>query len=113
MKYKAMTEDYWKEWVGTPEAPEGTTWFYAETYVDVFHLPVYQELSKELQRAGISTSQQDAYRLVDSCSVIETFAGYVDESLAPFICDEFGYTETGSLVDETIEITIAEVSLNG
>ncbi len=111
MNYGALVEDYWQEWLGEG-APEGTVWFYAQTHVDVFHPPVYRNLSRVLQQSGIPSSLQEAYRMIDDSITHESFAGYVDENPEIVQCDSYGYTESGDLVDKVYEVTIVEMPIN-
>lgn len=112
MKYGALVQDYWQEWGGEPAAPDGFAWFYAQTHVDPYHPPVYRNLARVLQLSGIPSSLQEAYRMIDEAIVFETHAGHVDESPDLSRCDGYGYTESGDLVDDVIEVTIVEIPVN-
>jgi hypothetical protein len=82
--------------------------FYTIDHVDTNNELVRRALASCLQRDGVSDSLADAFRCLESSNTEYLWAGYIDDSSELEICDEYGLTEYGDLVDEVFAVTLVE-----
>jgi hypothetical protein len=103
-------ESLWDEWCGEGYelSPPHMLVFYTIDHVATDNELVRRALASCLQRDGVSDSLADAFRCLESSYTNHLWAGYVDDGNQLEICDEYGLTEYGDLVDEVFSITLVE-----
>jgi hypothetical protein len=103
-------ESLWDEWCGNGYEvfPPHMLVFYTIDHVDTNNELVRRALASCLQRDGVSDSLADAFRCLESSDTEYLWAGYVDNNNELEVCDEYGLTEYGELVDEIFPITLVE-----
>jgi hypothetical protein len=113
LKDSRVGEGLWVEWSGEGFVPfrPSSIMFYTFEHVDVEIDVVKRALASSLQRDGIAISLGEGYRLADAGLVTHGFCGYIDGEIFLTVCNEFGETDSGDVVDEILEITWVE--LNG
>jgi hypothetical protein len=112
MRDSRAGEFLWNEWTGEgyePTNPDAELFFFTEEHVDVEHEVVRRALASALQRDGSVVSLGQGFSSLESSTVVQGFAGYVDESLDLYLCDEYGETQDGDYVDQVIPITWVEI----
>jgi hypothetical protein len=112
MKDSRVGECLWSEWTGYSYSPltDSGLIFFTEGHVDFEHDVVRRALASSLQRDGSAVSLGDGYRLVESASLVQGYAGEVDGDTDYCVCDENGETADGDYVDDVIEVTWVELS---
>lgn len=103
-------QELWLEWQGGwSQESDNSILYYTIDHVDVENDLVKRALASVLQRDGIYDSLGDAFRAIDKGQVSSGWAG---ESLNDFeleICNSFGETEYGDILENIQEITFVEV----
>lgn len=110
MKDTRIGESLWDEWYGDGYELSSShkLAFYTIDHVATDNELVRRALASCLQRDGVSDSLADAFRCLESSETKHIWAGYVDEGNQLEICDQYGLTEYGDLVDEIFFITLVE-----
>ena len=112
MRDSRAGEVLWNEWTGDgykTVKPTSTVLFYTEEHVDLENEIIRRALASSLQRSGTVVTLGDGYSSVESGNVLHGYAGYVDDSVDLYFCDEHGETEYGDLVDSILPITWVEM----
>lgn len=111
MKDSRIGESLWLEWSGEDYElfSSSSLVFYTEDHVDLDNDVVRRALASALQRDGVAISLGDGYKLAESATASQGFAGTVDESIELYICDEYGEIRDGDTVDSIEKITWVEI----
>lgn len=110
MKNDRIGEHLWSEWDGElyESQKDSSFIYYTEEHVDVDNDIVKRALASALQRDGVVDSLGQGFREIESGEIIYGWAGYLDDERTMIVCDEFGETYYGDILDNIIEITFIE-----
>lgn len=108
MKNDRIGDWLWEEWDGEGFEASSDLIYYTNDWVDLSHEIVKRALASCLQRDGIADSLGDGFRMSESGTVYQTYAGYIIDEKLPVICNEFGESDLGDLVEYPMQITLIE-----
>jgi hypothetical protein len=114
MKDSRIGELLWSEWTGSgyeATLPDSDFSFFTEGHIDITNELVKRALASAIQRDGSVDSLGQAFKLVEQCESIFTYAGYIDGDNEYTACDENGMTLHEDIVDEIIPITVVDISV--
>lgn len=111
MKDTRKGESLWKEWTGSGYEPvlSSPIIFYTDDHVDVENELVRRALASALQRDGVSTTLGIGFKQLEDAKIVVGYAGEIDEDIDLTVCDEYGETEYGDIVDKVTPVTWVEV----
>lgn len=109
MKNDRVGDWLWEEWDGDGLESSSDLVYYTVGSVDLSNEVVKRALASCLQRDGVADSLGDGFKMADSGSVVHTHCGYLTGEKTPVICNEYGESELGDLVDSPYEITLIEL----
>ncbi len=112
MKDSRKGESLWSEWDGYGfhhKLDDNSIVYYTYDHVDLEHEVVRRALASCIQRDGVVSSLGEAYKLIDSASITQGYAGEVDGNYYLTICDEYGSTSYEDKVTSILHITFVEV----
>lgn len=112
MKDSRIGELLWSEWTGDGYEPANHSAdfsFYTEGHIDITNELVRRALASAIQRDGSVDSLGQAFRLLESCESVFTYAGYIQGDNEFTACDENGMTFHEDIVDEIIPITVVDI----
>lgn len=103
-------ESLWCEWTGNGYQAnhEYTYVYYTFDVVDLENDVVRRALASTLQRDGVESSLAEGFKSIETAKVVYGWAGFLPEELEYSVCDEFGETEYGDIVEEPKEVTWVE-----
>jgi len=105
-------ESLWFIWDGDEYEPNNAEnyLYYTEDHVDLEEDVVINALASSMQRDGITYSMGQGAQLLNSATVVKTFAGSIDGDYQLTICFENGTSVfSGVELENVIPITIVEV----
>lgn len=110
MKDTRVGENLWFEWDGDgyKEILECATIYYTFEHIDLENELIRRGLASALQRDGVAYSLADAFSILESCVVSQTWVGEIDGEQNLTCCDKDGETFLGDAVIEPLEVTIIE-----
>lgn len=108
MKDVRLGDQLWMEW---DSADVGNVAYYTSGHVSLDEEIVRRALASTLQRDGIADSLNDGFKLLESCDLTCTYVGFMPEDIEPVVCDEFGGTAMGDLVESFSPVTLVEIFL--
>lgn len=110
VKNDRIGEQLWSEWDGElyESKNSDSLVYYTEEHVDLENDVVKRGLASSLQRDGVVDSLGQGFKEIESCEVVYGWAGYLEDEMTMLVCDEFGETYYGDILDNIIEITFVE-----
>ena len=114
MKDSRIGELLWSEWTGSgyfPENAQSDFSFFTEGHIDTSNEIVKRALASAIQRDGSVDSLSQAFKLLESCEPVFTYAGFIEGDTEYTACDENGMTSHEDIVDEIIPITVVDISV--
>ena len=114
MKDSRIGELLWSEWTGDGYEPANHSAdfsFYTEGHIDITNEVVKKALASAIQRDGSVDSLGQAYKVVENCEPIHTYAGYIQGDNEYTACDENGMTSHEDIVDEIVPITVVDINV--
>jgi hypothetical protein len=95
----------------SPKTPSPIFRFFTEGHIDTSNEIVQRALASAIQRDGSVDSLAQAFRLIETCKGLFTYAGYVEGDTEYTACDENGMTSHEDRVDEIIPITVVDINV--
>lgn len=110
MKDPRPGEHMWMCWSGEGLLSDTEVVYYTSGHVDIENEIVRRALASALQRDGVADGLSGGFDIIAESESHIGYAGIVDEDRDLTVCDEFGETEYGDVVENILELTW--VSLN-
>jgi hypothetical protein len=111
MDFNRRGEVLWQEWDGNGFSATDATAvvFYTRGHIDIGIDIVLRALASAVQREGIVDSLGQAFKVIKPFTAVCGYSGEIDGGLEIAVCDEFGETYYGDVVDEAFPTTWVEV----
>ncbi len=103
-------EHLWAEWDGElyEFSRDDNLVYYTHEHIDYEIDVVKRALASSLQRDGIADSLLEAFRMIENSSTVYGWAGSNEGDLFLSVCDEFGETFYGDILDKVFSVTFIE-----
>lgn len=103
-------QELWLEWYGNWSSDfQNTILYYTIEHVDIENELVKRALASVLQRDGVYDGLGDAFKAIDKGSVSLSWVGMLEGDFELEVCDSYGVTEYGDILENVQEITFVEV----
>ena len=109
MKNDRVGDWLWEEWDGEGHEFDSDLVYFTNDWVDLSHEVVKRALASCLQRDGIADSLGDGFRMVENGNVSHHYIGVIDGEKIPTICNEFGESDLGELVQLAAPATFIQL----
>lgn len=110
MKDSRAGEELWEHWSGEgyESSSDSEIIFFTEGHVDIDNEIVRRALASSLQREGIVDSLREGFDALSAGDVVLGWAGFIDGEIYLTVCDEYGYTPYGDVVEAVYDVTWVE-----
>lgn len=111
MSLYEIGESLWQNWDGEGYEladPDGVV-YYVHEHVDTANPYVQQALARHIHRDGVADSLGDAFRLLETSSAQQGYAGGLEGERHLNVCEHTGTTALGETVEAILPVTWVEV----